>query len=123
VEAQNGPGQTLSAKKEQQLGSAAVNESLDKPATVALQARVKGGKGAGSSGSRALSRALDARQSTLSLDPNSDSKIKLRFSKAARKRVRAALSRGGSTKVTVTATATDRFGKTSTATTKFRLIG
>jgi plastocyanin len=123
VEAQNGPGQTLSAKKEQQLGSAAVNESLDKPATVALQARVKGGKGAGSSGSRALSRALDARQSTLSLDPNSDSKIKLRFSKAARKRVRAALSRGGSMKVTVTATATDRFGKTSTATTKFRLIG
>jgi plastocyanin len=123
VEPQTGPVQTLTAKKDQALGTAAVNESLNKPATVALQARVRGGKGAGSSGSRALSRALDARQSTLSLDPNSESKIKLKFSKAARKKIRAALSRGGSMKVTATATATDRFGKTSTATTKFRLIG
>ena len=124
VETQTGPGQTLTAKKDQKLGTAAVSETLDKPATVALQARVKGGKGAGqSSTSRVLSQALDAKQSTRSLDPKVKTKIKLKFSKAARKRIRAALANGGSRKVVVTATATDRFGKTSNATTKFRLIG
>jgi plastocyanin len=124
VEAQTGPVQTLSAKKQQHLGTAAVSETLDKPATVALQARVKGGKGAAhSSASRALTQALDARRSSISLDPKVTTKIKLQFSKAARKKIRAALRRSGSWKVVVTATATDRFGKTSTAKTGFRLIG
>jgi plastocyanin len=124
VEAQTGPVQTLTAKKDQELGTAAVSETLDKPATVALQARVKGGKGAGqSSTSRALSQALDAKQSTLSLDPKVKTKIKLKFSKAARKRIRATLATGGSRKVVVTATATDRFGNTSTAKAGFRLTG
>ena len=95
VEPQNGPVQTLTAKKDQQLGTAAVSETLDKPATVALQARVKGGKGAGqSSTSRVLSQALDAKQSTLSLDPKVKTRIKLKFSKAARKRIRATLATG-----------------------------
>ena len=49
-------------------------------------------------------------------------KIKLRFSKAARKRIKA-LANGGPWKVVVTATATDGYGKTSTAKTRFRLIG
>ena len=124
VEPQTGPVQTLNAKKDQELGTAAVSETLDKPATVALQARVKGGKGAGqSSTSRVLSQALDAKQSTLSLDPKVKTKIKLKFSKAARKRIRATLATGGSRKVVVTATATDRFGKTSTAKAGFRLTG
>jgi plastocyanin len=124
VEPQTGPVQTLTAKKDQQLGTAAVSETLDKPATVALQARVKGGKGAGkSSTSRVLSQALDAKQSTVSLDPKVKTKIKLKFSKAARKRIRAALATGGARKVVVTATATDRFGKTSTAKAGFRLTG
>ncbi len=123
VEAQSGPVQTLRARKKQRLAKAAVIETLDKPATVALRARVKGGKGAHSSVSRPLSQALDARRSTLSLDPKVTTKIKLKFSKAARKRIRAALARSGSWKVIVTANATDRFGKTSTATAKFRLIG
>ena len=75
---------------------------------------MKGGKGAASSSaSRVLSQALDAKQSTMSLDPKVKTKIKLKFSKAARKRIRAALAKGGSRKVVVTATATDRFGKTS----------
>jgi plastocyanin len=124
VEPQTGPVQTLTAKKDQALGTAAVSETLDKPATVALQARVKGGKGAGkSSTSRVLSQALDAKQSTVSLDPKVTTKIKLKFSKAARKRIRAALATGGARKVVVTATATDRFGKTSTAKAGFRLTG
>ena len=124
VEGQSSPVQTLTAKKDQDLGTATVSETLDKPATVALQARVKGGKGAGkSSTSRVLSQALDAKQSTLSLDPKVKTKIKLKFSKAARKRIRATLANGGARKVVVTATATDRFGNTSTAKAGFRLTG
>jgi plastocyanin len=123
VEAQTGPGQTLSAKKEQELGSASVSDTLDKPATVTLQAKVKGRKAAHSSASRVITEALDTRESSLSLDPKVATKIKLNFSKPARKKIRRALARSGSWKVLVTATATDRFGKTSTATTKFRLIG
>jgi plastocyanin len=125
VEAQTGPVQTLTAAKKQKLGKAAVNETIDKPATVELQASVRGGKKGAqrSSASRVLSQALDASRSTMSIDPKVNTKIKLRFSKAARKKIRAAIAKSGSWKVVVRATATDRFGKTSTATTKFRLIG
>jgi hypothetical protein len=91
---------------------------------VQLQARVRRGKKAAghSSSSRAFSHALDTRRSSISLDPKVETKIKLQFSRAARKKIRAALARSGSWKVIVTATATDRFGKTSTAKTRFRLI-
>jgi plastocyanin len=125
VEAQSGPRQTLRAKKKQKLAKAAVSETVDKPATVVLRARVKGARnGAGqSSPEQVLSQALDAKRSTVSLTPRARTKIKLRFSRVARQRIRAALSRGGSAKIVVTATATDRFGRTSTAKTRFRLIG
>jgi plastocyanin len=125
VESQSSPRQKLRAQKKQRLARAAVTETVDKPATVQLQARVKGAKkGAGASGaSHVLSQALDARRSTKSLSPGVRTKIKLRFSRAARKRLRAALARGGPRKIVVTATATDKFGKTSTAKTRFRLIG
>jgi plastocyanin len=125
VESQSGPRQTLSAKKKQRLAKAAITETVDKPATVKLRARVRGAKkAAGVSGaSHVLSQALDARRSTMSLNPKVRTKIKLRFSRAARKRLRAALAKSGPLKIVVTATATDRFGKTSTAKTRFRLIG
>jgi plastocyanin len=125
VEPQSGPRQTLRAKKKQKLAAAAVSETVDKPATVVLRARLKAAKnGAGpSSAARVLSQALDAKRSTISLTPGIRTKIKLRFSRAARKSIRAALATGGPAKVAVTATATDRFGKTSTAKTGFRLIG
>jgi plastocyanin len=124
VEPQSGPTQTLTAKKKQRLGKAAVIETVDKSATVQLRAKVKGGKKAGASAAaRALSQALDAKRSTVSLDRGVQTKIKLRFSKEARKRLRVALARSGARKIVVTATATDGFGKTSTARTKFRLIG
>jgi plastocyanin len=125
VEPQTGPRQILRARKKQRLAKAAVTETLDKPATVELRARVKGGKkSAGATGaSQVLSQALDAKRSTKSLTPGVRTKIKLRFSKKARKRLRAALARAGARKIVVTATATDRFGKTSTAKTRFRLIG
>ena len=124
VEPQSGPRQTLRAKKKQRLARAAVSETVDKAATVRLQARVKGGKKAGASGAgHVLSQALDAKRSTILLNPRVRTKIKLRFSKAARKRLRAALGRSGARKIVVTATATDRFGKISTAKARFRLIG
>jgi plastocyanin len=124
VEPQTGPRQTLRAEKKQRLAKAAVTETVDKSATVQLHAKVKGGKKAGASAAaRALSQALDARRSTVSLNRGVETKIKLRFSKKARKRLRAALARSGSRKIVVTAAATDGFGKTTTAKTKFRLIG
>jgi plastocyanin len=125
VEQQFGARQTLRAKKKQRLAKAAVAAVVDKPATVQLRARIKGGgKGAGrSSANRVLSQALDARRSTKSLAPGVRAKIKLRFSRAARRGIRATLANGQPVKVVVTATATDKFGKASTAKTGFKLIG
>jgi plastocyanin len=121
VEPQTGPRQSLKARKKQRLAKAAITETVDKSATVNLRAKVNGAK-ASSSASRVLSQALDAKRSTKSLAPGVRTKIKLRFSKAARKRIRAALG-SGPVKVTIKARATDKWGKTSTAKTRFRLIG
>jgi plastocyanin len=123
VEPQSGPRQTLKAQKKQRLGKAAVIETVDKAATVRLHAKVGGKKAGASAAARALSQALDAKRSTVSLNRGVRTKIKLRFSKKARKRLRAALKRSGARKITVTAKATDGFGKTSTAKTRFKLIG
>jgi plastocyanin len=121
VEPQSNPRQRLRARKKQRLAKASVTERVDKSATVELRAKLKG-TGAHSSGDRVLSQALDAKRSKKALNPNVTTKIKLRFSGAARKRIRAALAAGGTWKVIVTAKATDRFGKTSKAKTSFRLI-
>ena len=124
VEPQANPHQTLKAKKKQTLSKAAVTETVSRAATVQLQARLKGGKNsAGSSAARSLSQALDAKRSTKSVASGVKTKIKLKFSKAARKRIRAALAKGGPMKIVVTATATDGYGKTSNDKAKFRLIG
>ncbi len=124
VEQQPNPFQRLRAKKEQTLAKAAVSETLDKAATVKLGAKVIAAKNAGpSGGSRVLSEALDAKRSTRSLSQQVRTKIKLRFSKAARKKIRTAIANGAPWKVVVTATATDAYGNTSTAKTRFRLIG
>jgi plastocyanin len=124
VEPQAGPRQTLEARKEQKLAKAAVTETVDKASTVQLRAKVKGGKKSGASAAaRALSQALDAKRSTVSLNRGVETKIKLRFSKKARKRLRASLARSGARKIVVTAAATDGFGKTSTAKVRFRLVG
>jgi plastocyanin len=120
VEAQPKPVQRLRAKKKQTLAKAAISVTVDKAATVKLDAKLKGG-GAGSSGaSRALSQALDAKRSTTSVRPRVRKKIRLRFKKTALRTIRSA---GGRWKVVVTATATDAYGTTSTAKTRFRLIG
>jgi plastocyanin len=118
VEQQLGARQTLRAKKKQRLAKAAVSESVDKAVTVQLRARLKGARKSGGP-----SQALDAKRSTKSLIPGVMTKIKLRFSKPARKKIRAMLAGGGPVKIVVIATATDKFGKSSQAKTGFRLIG
>jgi plastocyanin len=124
VEAQSKPVQRLKAKKEQGLAKAAVTDRLDKAATVKLAAKLRpAGNARSSGGSRVLSQALDAKRSTVSVKANSKTKIRLRFSKAARKRIRAAMSHGGAWKVVVTATATDGYENTSAAKARFRLNG
>jgi plastocyanin len=124
VEKQSNPAQKLRAKKRQRFAKAAVSETLDKAGTVKLAAKVIAAKKAGSSrASRVLAQALDAKRSTHSLKPTVRTKIRLRFSKAARKMIKAQIANGGPWKVVVTATATDGYGNTSTAKTRFRLIG
>ena len=126
VEPQSGPRQTLRAKKKQKLARAAVSETVDKAGHGAASGE---GEGCEEGGGR-LRRVHGSspRHSTPSgprcrSRPRVRTKIKLRFSKAARKRLRAALAQGGPRKIVVTATATDGFGKTSTAKARFRLIG
>jgi plastocyanin len=124
VESQSKPRQKLKAQKKQRVAKAAVTEIVDKAVTLKLQAKVTGPKSAGSSsGSRVLSQALDSKHSTTSLRPKVKKKIKLRFSKAARKRIMSGIAHGGRWKVIVTATATGSYGETSTAKTHFRLVG
>jgi plastocyanin len=124
VEPQSGPRQTLKAKKKQRLRKAAVTETVSKSATVRLRARLKGGgkKARRSGGKRLLSQALDAKRSTRSLVANKKTKIKLRFSGKARKRIKKTLAKRGTWKVVVTAKATDGFGKTTTTKVRFRLV-
>jgi plastocyanin len=124
VESQSGALQTLRARKKQRIAKAAVSETLNKPATVEVRARVGGAKkGSPSGASAVISRALDSRRSTKSLASGVRTKIRVKFSRAARKRIRAAIAKHGPMKVVVTATATEAFGKTSTARVKFRLVG
>ena len=120
VEQQSNLVHKLKAKKKQTFAKAAVTETLGRAGTVTLQAKLKPSKGAADS--RALSKALDTKRSKTSLAANVKKKIKLRFSKAARKMIRAA-SGQKRWKVIVTATATDGYGKSSTAKAGFTLTG
>ena len=121
VEKQPKPVQKLQARKTQSLRSAAVTVKVDKAATVKLGAKVKGAGAGSSKVSRVLSEALDARRSTASVQAGVSKKIRLRFTKAALKKIRAASNRRW--KVVVTGTATDGYGNTATAKAHFRLVG
>ena len=122
VEKQPKPTQRLTAQKKQKMSKAAVTDRVDKAGTLQLQARVRGAGAGASGGSQVISEALDARRSTRPVRPGVRTKIKLRFSKAARKKIRRAMG-GGPAKVIVTAVATDGYGNTSTAKTHFKLTG
>ena len=120
VEKQPKPIQKLRAAKKQSVRSAAVTVKVDKAATVRLGAKVKGAGAGSSKASRVLSEALDAKRSTVSLSAGDSKKVKLRFTKAALKKIRAG---GGNWKVVVTGTATDGYGNTATSKTHFTLVG
>jgi hypothetical protein len=117
------PVQTLTAKKKQKLAKAAVNETLNKAGTVSLQARVKVPGGSHPRTLRLLARVVKSKKSTTSLAANVKTKIKLKFSTGARKKIKAAIADSGPRKVTATSTATDTFGNVSTAKVKFKLTG
>ena len=119
VQQQSKLAQKLRAKRKQRFAKAAVTNRLARAGTVKLQAMLAPGKGAANS--RALSQALDSKRSTTSLAANKKTKIKLKFSKAARRMIRR--SKTGRWKVIVTATATDGYGKSSTAKASFSLTG
>ncbi len=116
--------QKLSAKKRQRLAKAAVKVTLDRPGKVRIRARVKGAKGKGRASALAVvSRAIDSKRSTKSIPANVKRKIRLKFSRSARQRISAALAGKGAMRVIVTSTASDRWGKTSTVKTGFKLVG
>jgi plastocyanin len=117
--------QKLSAKRKQRIAKASVKVTLDRPGKVRVRARVvKGKQGKGRASAVAVaSRALDSKRSTRSVPANVKSKIRLRFSRAARERIAAEIAAKGPMRVIVTSTATDRWGKASTAKTSFKLIG
>jgi hypothetical protein len=72
---------------------------------------------------RLLARVVKSKKSTTSLAANVKTKIKLKFSTGARKKIKAAIADSGPRKVTATSTATDTFGNVSTAKVKFKLTG
>ena len=124
VEPQSGPRQTLRARKKQKLAGAAVSETVNKPATVRLQARVKGArKGAGLErvpGPLPGTRRQAVHDVAHGRGQHQDQAQVLEASTQA---TQSGAREGGAQKIVVTATATDRFGKTSTAKARFRLIG
>jgi hypothetical protein len=118
------PAQTLKAKNRQKLAKAAVRDTLDKAGTVTLRARVKLPKRSHlSRPMRVLSKVVRSKKSTTSLAAGTRTKIRPRFSRSVRKRIRAAIAAAGPRKAKVTATATDSFGNTSTARVGFKLTG
>lgn len=118
------PEQRLKAKRRQKLAKAAVTDRLDKSGTVSLRARVKVSGGSKSSGVlRAVARAVKSKESRTTLAAEAKTKIKLKFRRKARKKIKAAIRRHGPRKVVVRATATDAFGNKSSSKVRFKLIG
>jgi hypothetical protein len=121
---QAAPKQTLKAKKKQKLAKAAVTDTLDKSGTVSVQARVKVPSGSQSSRTlQILARAVKSKTSSATLAANVKTKIKLKFSANARRKIKAAIKSAGPRKVVVTATAKDTFGNVSKNKVRFKLIG
>lgn len=118
------PVQILKAKKRQKLAKAAVNAELDKSGTVSLRARVKGIPAAKSgAGARVLAKVVKSKKASATLAADTPTKIRIKFSAAARKKIKSAIKEAGPRKVVVTSTATDTFGNNSTKRVRFKLIG
>jgi hypothetical protein len=117
------PAQTLTAKKKQTIRKAAVFETLDQQGTVSVQAKVKLPGGAHARTLRVLTRAVKSKTSSATLAAGTKTKIRLKFSARARKKIKAAIRAFGPRKVVATAKATDAFANSSTAKVRFKLVG
>jgi hypothetical protein len=120
----SGPDQTLTAKRKQDVDKAAVKELLDEAGTVTLKGKVKVPNTSHAARFQTLSlvaRAVNTRKSTKSLAANTKTKIKLKLSRSAKKKVKAAIEDSGPRKITVTATAKDAAGNSSTKKIRFKL--
>jgi hypothetical protein len=120
-----GPGQTLTAKKVQDVDKAAVNELLSEAGAVTLKGKVtvpKVSRLARSQTLRLTARAVKTKKATKSLAANTPTKIKVKLSQGAKKKVKAAIEDSGPRKITVTATAKDALGNSTTKKVRFKLI-
>ena len=137
VEKQNGPVQTLEAQPKQKVGKRrdhrdprqardleAPGEGHEREGRQGQEGQEgrKGGGGKKARSAKALADVLDASLSTISLAAKAKTDIKLNWSPPARKKIKAAIKKGERWKVIVTATATDKFGKTSESEVRFRLV-
>ncbi len=116
-----GPIQTLTAKRRQDVDKAAVKLRLDEAGTVTLKGRVKVPNNPRVARSLALGRALKTKKSTRSLIANKKTKIKVKLTRKAKRKVKAAIEESGPRKITVTATAKDALGNPSTKKVRFKL--
>lgn len=119
-----GPAQTLTAKKLQDVDKAAVFERLSEAGTVTLRGKVKVPNTARASGLRPLTvaaRAIKTKKATRLLAANTKTKIRIRLSKSAKKKVKAAIEDAGPRKIVVTAVARDALGNKTTKRVRFKL--
>jgi hypothetical protein len=66
---------------------------------------------------------VKSKSASATLAANTKARIRIRFSAAARRKVKAAIRDFGPRKVAVTAIATATFGNSSAAKTRFKLVG
>jgi hypothetical protein len=118
-----GPLQTLTAKKKQDVDKAAVFERLTEAGTVTLKGKVQ--VPASSRGARlrasVVARAVKAKKATRSLVANRRTKIRIKFSRSAKRKIKAAIEDAGPRKITVTAKARDAAGNSTTKKVRFKL--
>jgi len=119
----SGPTQKLTAKKKQDVDKAAVSERLDEAGKVVLTGRVKVPAAVGRS-ARSIEfavRAIKIKKSTKSLVANKKTKIRIKLSRSAKKKVKAAIEDFGPRRIKVSAKATDALGNQSTKRVSFKL--
>jgi hypothetical protein len=117
------PVQKLTAKKRQRLAKAAVFEGLDQQGVVSLRARVKVPSRSHARTVRVLARAVKSKRSRATLAAGRKTKIKLKFTARARRKIKAAIRASGPRRVVATAKSTDALGNRSTAKVRFKLVG
>ncbi len=110
------PNQTLTAKKKQDVDKAAIFDTLDSAGTVTAKGKVKVPGGSRVARFRTVdltARVVKAKKATKSLGANVKTKIKIKFSSNAKKKVKTAIEDSGPRKITVTVVAKNAGGSTT----------